>query len=246
MRAFLRGPSTWQPGSAWPWYWAAPATLLIFLIGQGIGIGAVVLGAVGPDTSFTDALGRIDPLDMGLLLGGQIGTIVLTVLAAYAFRSTPVRQLRLMPPDGGTRAYFLSLLVMLPVLLTLNAIIWTVAPGDALRDFLLFKDLVNQPNWLLPALAICVGAPLSEELLFRGFLLTALGSSRWGYWPSATVVALAWTMLHASYSTVGLIEVFVIGMFLSWTLKRTGSLLVPLFCHGVYNTGLFLVMRFMD
>ncbi len=245
MRAFLRGSPTWQPGSSWPWTWAAPAALLIFLLGQALGIGVVVLVSGPPNASIGEILSQIEPLDMRLLLAGQIGTIVLTVLAAYMFRSNPTRQLRLVEPDGGLRSYVLALLVMLPLLITVNAVTWAVAPDAVLRDFMLFKDLVQQPNWLLPALAIAIGAPLSEELLFRGFLLSSVGSSRLGYWPSATLVALSWTMLHASYSAIGMIEVFVIGMYLSWTLKRTGSLLVPLFCHAVYNASLFMVLRWI-
>ena len=246
MRAFISGAPAWQSGSAWAWYWAAPVTLLIFLLAQAAGVGVVMLGS--PSTwagSVGEMLSQIDPLDMRILLASQIATIVLAMLAAYLFGSNPTRQLRLGEPEGGARAYLLAILVMTPVLLTLNAFIWTLAPQDALRDFLLFKEMAKRADWLVPALAICLGAPLSEELLFRGFLLTPLASSRLGYWPAAVLVALAWTMLHLSYSTVGLIEVFIIGIFLSWTLRRTGSLYVPIFCHALYNTFLFLLLRWM-
>ena len=246
MRAFIRGAPAWQPGSAWAWYWAAPVTLLIFLLAQGAGVGLVVLGSPSSWTSsIGEILSQIDPLDMRILLASQIATIVLAVLAAYLFGSNPTRQLRLTKPEGGMRTYLLAVVVMVPILVTLNAIIWTVSPQDALRDFLLFKDMAKRADWLVPALAICVGAPLSEELLFRGFLLTPLASSRLGYWPAAAIVALLWTLLHLSYSTVGLIEVFTIGIFLSWTLRRTGSLRVPIFCHALYNTFLFLLLRWM-
>ena len=37
-----------------------------------------------------------------------------------------------------------------------------------------FVQLFATSDWLLALLVIGVGAPLSEELLFRGFLLSAL------------------------------------------------------------------------
>ena len=83
-----------------------------------------------------------------------------------------------------------------------------------------------------------------EELLFRGFLLTALSATALGYWRAAVIATLAWTALHFSYSWVGLTEVFVIGLYLSWLLWRTGSLLPPLFCHALYNSCLLVALRF--
>ena len=42
--------------------------------------------------------------------------------------------------------------------------------------------------------------------------------------------------MHAGYSLVGILEVFLIGMFFSWLLWRTGSLRVAIVCHAVYNS----------
>ena len=36
-------------------------------------------------------------------------------------------------------------------------------------------------QWVLALLVVGIGAPLSEELLFRGFLLSALARSRLGF-----------------------------------------------------------------
>jgi membrane protease YdiL (CAAX protease family) len=45
---------------------------------------------------------------------------------------------------------------------------------------------------------------------------------------------------------VGLAEVFLIGLYFSWLLWKTGSLLPALFCHALYNSGLMLVLRFAE
>ena len=56
------------------------------------------------------------------------------------------------------------------------------------------------------------------------------------------LTALLWTALHANYSVFGLIEIFAIGLYLSWVLIRTGSLWVPIFCHGLYNSVVTVVL----
>jgi hypothetical protein len=43
-----------------------------------------------------------------------------------------------------------------------------------------FVGFMTGPDWLLALLVVGIGAPLSEELLFRGFLLSALAGTRFG------------------------------------------------------------------
>ena len=43
----------------------------------------------------------------------------------------------------------------------------------------------------------------------------------------------------------GIIEVFLIGLFFSWLLWRTGSLWVAIFCHALYNSLIVLVLRYV-
>ena len=80
-----------------------------------------------------------------------------------------------------------------------------------------------------------IGAPISEELLFRGFLLSALARWRAGFWPAAIVANVAWTSFHLGYSAAGLLEAFLGGLFFSWLLWRTGSLWLPIIGHAVTN-----------
>ena len=51
-------------------------------------------------------------------------------------------------------------------------------------------------------------------------------------------------MLHWGYSAAGMAEVFLIGLYFSWLLWRTGSLFPALVCHALYNSGLVLMLRY--
>ena len=99
-------------------------------------------------------------------------------------------------------------------------------PQDMYADLRPFVRLFGE-QWVLALLVVGVGAPLSEELLFRGFLLSALaalagwasGAERWSRRACGQPCTPA-------IRPAGIVEVFLIGLFFSWLLWRTGSLRV--------------------
>ena len=245
MRNVFSGEPLWRPGTHWPWYLALPAALAIFVASHAIAVGiSTTLWPCGETGPANGSL-RLSEFAMRLLVISQAAIVALTLLAATWPAWRPAAALRLQPTARGWPTYAAAIVAMIAVLIVINVLAWTLRPDDTLRDFKMFADTVRSPNPLVPALAIGLGAPLSEELLFRGFLLTSLASTRLGFWPATILVTLAWTLAHWGYSMVGLAEVFAIGLFLSWLLWRTGSLYVPLFCHVVYNSTLFLVLRYV-
>lgn len=116
-----------------------------------------------------------------------------------------------------------------------NAIVYLLRPDLFLADMRQFLPMIREPVWPLTALAVGIGAPLSEELLFRGFLLSALATRRYGFWAAALLVNIVWVAFHFGYSAVGMLEVFVGGMYLSWLLWRSGSIWLPIICHAATN-----------
>jgi membrane protease YdiL (CAAX protease family) len=118
----------------------------------------------------------------------------------------------------------------------------TLARETVEQDLRPFMGLLRSDVGWLFAIAIGIGAPLSEELLFRGFLLGALSRTYLGFFGATLVTTLAWTALHAGYSGFGLVEVFVAGLFFCWVLWRTGSLWPPIFCHTLYNSSIIAIL----
>jgi membrane protease YdiL (CAAX protease family) len=252
--AFVRGGPAYRIEQPSPWpAWAAIVLAVIIFVAAQLVAAAVyyqlmfdVLGTAGgasgpPPVSphISDAT-RMPPI-MLLLLVAQTVMVVLTVLASRW--GGPARVLRLVWPEGGWRAFVYALLVMIPVIVGFNAFAYLIDPHNLNADFRQFHGIALSEDRLVTTLAIGVGAPLSEELLFRGFVLSALSATRLGFWIAAPLVTLAWTALHWGYSPVGLAEVFVVGIYFSWLLWRTGSLWVPLACHAIYNTALLMVLR---
>jgi membrane protease YdiL (CAAX protease family) len=171
----------------------------------------------------------------------QAIAILLTFLASALFGGR-VRDVLALRSPGPPSVYLRAVVLMAALQLAVSAVQYTLLPQDLYADLRPFVRLFGE-QWALALLVVGVGAPLSEELLFRGFLLSALARSRLGFAGGALVTTGLWTALHAGYSLAGIVEVFTIGLFFSWLLWRTGSLRVPIFCHGLYNALIVLVLR---
>ncbi len=97
-------------------------------------------------------------------------------------------------------------------------------------------DLANEPRlFVLVLLSVAVGAPLAEELIFRGQLFAALSQTRLGTSGATLLTSLGWALLHASEPWLSIGLIFVMGLVLGYLLIRFGSLWVTIICHGVWN-----------
>ena len=247
---FVSGPARYAPNTPWHATWAAAATLLILLVSQAIvalvfplltGLAARDLPMRPVEATGTDS--AVSILMLWLLLT-QAATVGLVLGTANLFGGRPREVLRLTGHGVGISTLAYAIVLMAVVLGSFNALVYWLRPSDMLDDLQLYAGFIRSDAWLLAGLAIGIGAPLMEELLFRGFLQSALARSRMGFWPAAVLTTAAWTALHWGYSVVGLAEVFLIGLYFSWLLWKTGSLLPALFCHALYNSGLMLALRF--
>ncbi len=248
--ALVRGPAAYMGRSGWPVWAVLPAAVLIFalaaLIGGAFSFGYAFLSGAGLPAA---APGTIPPQMMmqlaAWIIGLQVGMIVLTVIAAGFFSSNRAAALALKPPAGGWWVLPLALIPLFLITAAWTGLLLWWQPSVVIQDLRPFQQLLQGDTlWLILA-AICIGAPFSEELLFRGFLFSALAKSRLGLIGTSLVTTVLWTSLHAGYSIFGLIEVLGIGLYLSWVLVRTGSLWVTIFCHAAYNTVIATALLFV-
>jgi uncharacterized protein len=121
-----------------------------------------------------------------------------------------------------------------------------IAVSDALLYFT-GRDLVTpfqlqsyttaaSAGWL-PAMlgAAILVAPAGEEAMFRGFLFRGWARSPRAAWPAIVVISVLWAGLHIQYDWTGILEIFVIGLFLGWMRWRSGSLLLTFLLHALFN-----------
>lgn len=246
-RGLFRGASAYLPRTGWPVFLAAGYVLLLFVLAivaavivarslAGAGISGTATEVTGAGTDIGSILIQLVTMQAVLIVGA--------VLGAGWFRRSREQTLSLVAPAQGPLVYPAAFLLLVVVSATFSGVVWLVSPGDLIADLKPFAQMIRSEWSGLAMLAIGLGAPLSEELVFRGFLFSAIAKTRLGVVGAALITTTAWGLLHAGYSIAGLIEVFLIGLFFSWLLVRTGSLWVPMFCHAAYNTTIMLVLRF--
>ncbi len=88
--------------------------------------------------------------------------------------------------------------------------------------------------WLL-VLAFCAAAPISEELLARGFLYRGWSESFLRVPGAILLSSLAWTALHMQYDWFFFGEIFSIGLLLGYLRYRSNSLWLTIVLHGLNN-----------
>ncbi len=102
------------------------------------------------------------------------------------------------------------------------------APARALSD-----KASGPIGWILLTLIVVVGAPIVEELFFRGLLLRSL--QKWGMsdWASIVLCAALFGAVH--FQLLQFAGLFVIGLVLSYMAVRTGRLGLSIFTHMGFN-----------
>ncbi|CRG49172.1 CPBP family intramembrane metalloprotease [Yersinia pseudotuberculosis] len=123
-------------------------------------------------------------------------------------------------------------------------------PGLALLGLTAIFQFFGQPEpWMgsllqsstftqiLLVITICVLAPISEEIIFRGFLLNAgIGFGRRGRLLAVVITSLLFALVHTQYLyPATFVSLFIFSAILCEVRIRTGSLLMPMVLHSANN-----------
>ena len=83
--------------------------------------------------------------------------------------------------------------------------------------------------------AIIFGAPIFEELFFRGFLLEGLRRGPTGEVGAVVICSACWAAVHLQYGVYEITSIFVFGLVLGAARIKSGSLWVPIAMHILAN-----------
>ncbi len=132
-------------------------------------------------------------------------------------------------------------LLAIPWVFLLSAIVSIIVELfdlDAKKSHLLFEIWAGEDSGATVFKAVAlfsaiIAAPLVEELVFRG-LIQRLMHRLTGSGVLAIVVAsVVFTAIHSPWTTWP--PIFVLSMFLGWAYFRSGSILVPMLMHAIFN-----------
>lgn len=231
------------------WNWRDLVVGIIAAIGVFVVLGVALVGTAmaiyGEDSTETDLAQAMSTLVFDIFL-------VCMVLWVLRRKGAGLRQLGLRAPKRGIIAKdwgpWPGLLVL--VVVAYFGAIACVSFYTLAADFVGLDELL--PSQQLPdsffdhagviaitGLAVIFGAPLAEEIFFRGFLFGGLRR-----YLSLPLAALATGVLFAlTHGDPGLVIPFtMVGAILAFTYERSGTLLAPIAVHFTFNAVSFLLL----
>jgi hypothetical protein len=224
-----------SPVTGWP-PWAAPVALLAGLVLAGIAGLVVDLPALAFGVTITSS--HTPP---GLAIADTFVQDLAFVLAAVycahlGGRAVRSWQFGLRRPGAGWRSAA-GLLLLLLVVFFLLSVTWAEIFNP--KEEKLLKQLGSNEGTallLLSAGLTCVVAPMCEEMLFRGFIFTALRNWR-GTLPAAVITGLLFGAVHfGSAPALDLVPLAALGFGLCLLYRRTGSLYPCFITHSLNNS----------
>ncbi len=98
-----------------------------------------------------------------------------------------------------------------------------------------FVNLTKAAPPILIAIVFIIGAPIVEELLFRGFLFSNLKHSALGINGSIILTTILWTSIHLQYDFSLLISLFFLGLLLGYIRYKYNSVYLAIVIHAIHN-----------
>jgi membrane protease YdiL (CAAX protease family) len=118
------------------------------------------------------------------------------------------------------------------------------SPEEAVSPFIReYRALAADPValvllWLVTGLI----APVTEEIVYRGFLLPGLMASRLGVAGSIVLTATIFAAAHFPGNPVYAFGLFTGGLILGLVRWLSGSTLLPMVMHAIWNVGILTVL----
>jgi hypothetical protein len=158
--------------------------------------------------------------------------VALAWLFASLRNGLPPRQYLALRPVPMTKV--LRWCLALAVLATLSDCVTALLGRPIVPQVM--RDIYETAGWApLLWVVLLVVAPISEEVLFRGFLFEGLAQSRVGSVGAIGLSSALWAGIHLQYDLYGIADVFVSGLLLGLARWKTNSLFTSMVMHGLMN-----------
>lgn len=143
--------------------------------------------------------------------------------------------------------YFWIGIACLAVLVPLADIVTHMSGRGIIPPFVQEAYRSARDSGTLPLLfiALAVAAPLTEEIVFRGFLFRGYAASRAGIAGAIVIPSAVWAMMHLQYEAFFIAHIFLLGLVFGWLRWKSGSLWLTIILHAIVNTSSLLQTAFI-
>ena len=215
-------------------YWATAAWAVVaFLVGQFAALGFVVLWRSGKLNALLETPYDGVLVTLFILVSNPV-TVAALVLAVRLAHADVAGYLGLIWPRK--RDVIIGLVLLVGLIAISDALLY-LSGRELVTSFQLQSYNTAAAEGWLPemAFAAIIVAPAGEELMFRGFLFRGFVRSERSAWPAIVVISLLWAALHIQYDWAGMLQIFIIGLFLGWVRLTSGSVLLTFLLHALFN-----------
>jgi len=216
--------------------------MVLLMAGQTIMLQWLPAIEAGAEMTASDMLIR--------LVGSQVGALPMLVYIFYRVQTAVDNELAgfgfaFARIPASLKYAGLGVVTVIPLTMAVSAAVVMILRGLGMEPDLIAHDALKvltdeawgPTRWGLILTAV-VGAPIVEELLFRGFFQTSLLQS--GYirspWTSIVIYSVLFTLVHASVAqSHAMPALFTLSLGLGYVYERTGSLFAPMLLHAAFN-----------
>jgi membrane protease YdiL (CAAX protease family) len=215
-------------------YWATIAWAIVaFLVGQFVALAIVVVWRAGRIDAILETPFDGELVTLFILISNPL-TVAVLWLAARLSKSNPADYLGLHRAPARS---VVTGLVLLVILIALSDGFLYFSGRELVTPFQLQSYTTAAAEGWLPAMwiAAVIVAPAGEEITFRGFLFRGFVTSQRSAWPAIVIISILWAVLHIQYDWAGMLQIFIIGLFLGWVRLTSGSVLLTFMLHALFN-----------
>jgi len=214
------------------WFAAAVAIYAALTLGQIVGSALMI-------KSDLDSLSAM----AGMFAVGYLTALGVGLGVVFALR-WPLRAAGVAAAPADPLRGLIAFLLVIPIVWTVGSaasllvrLSGAEAPAPIAHETL--RRLAEAPIdawWWITVAAVVIGAPIVEEVVYRGLLqsaaLRAIGSG----WAAVLITSAAFTFVHiGAVDATGLASLFVLSIGFGLAFERTGRLAVPIVMHAAFN-----------
>ena len=183
-----------------------------------------------------------------LMVGAlHVSVIVLVIVLFLVFRKINVLSLLGLNFGGLLKAFFLALPLVLaafPLVAFAGALMAKLMGSEAEPQELVkfFTEAANSREIGVLLLTMVFGvlvAPAAEEFIFRGYLYS-VAKKYLGFIPAMILVSLLFAAIHLNLTSLP--SLFILALCFTLAYELTGSILVPIAMHALFNFSEFALM----
>jgi membrane protease YdiL (CAAX protease family) len=238
--------------------WGGRVNVRSFAAGDAFVLGSIallLLGGLNQASPSKEAADTAMQLTVNTSLAGivvQLGMCALLLAYLNVMRGLNLVELFGLRQISPLMVLGIGVALMLPTLLCVGGSVYAVQAW--MKEF--WPDMSNQETVeafrackdplakALMVLSAAIIAPLVEETFFRGFFYGVLKKYTDGYF-AAICTSLLFAVVHLHVGTI--VPLTILALIFCAVYELTGSLLVPMVMHGLFNaTSLVMMIFFPD